>query len=680
MTKYKKMTKAEIITAVQSNIDDGVGFWDSKLSKERQRVLNYYNGALPLPANSANSKYVSQDVYDTVDSMKAALLETFAAGYNIVEFTPVNEQDVRSARIASLYTDYVIFRQNPGYEIFSNIITDGLLARNGVAKIYWDKDEEEVEETFEDTAPQDMDALIAQDGVTLKEHMIDPATGLISGTISRKVDRSQVRVDIIPPEEFMISARAKNIKHNFMAHRLTKTVSELLKMGVKQSEIDDMPIGDDLATEQEVTARLQGLSTTNLIIKKDYQEQVREHRVHECYLDLDIEGTGLAKLYKIVLSGDVMIGEPERIDKVPFLFFVPLPVPHSFFGSNFASKVIPIQNARSILVRGILDHTVITNNPRVMVVKGALVNPKEMLENRVGGVVNVTRPDGVSPWPQSSLNPFVFQVINLLDSDKEDTTGISKLSQGLNKDAVSSQNSEGLVENLVGLSQQRQKIVARNFANSFLIPLYLEVYRLVIENEKKQKILDLAGDWVQVDVENWIERKDVFSSLKLGYGEQAKEGVKLLQFHQLMMSMPAMAPMYPPDKQYNVLRAMIEKEGVKNVSDYLVKPGSPGYAPTPPDPKSQAEVALLAAQAGATKLKADSTAQKIQHDAQIKDLKMELEKKHTLLDLVQKQREQERKDFETKSRATVAHSELAIIAKTAKNAQVKQTNIVSPNA
>ena len=678
MAKYKKMTNAEVISAVKSNIDEGVGFWDSSLSKERQRVLNYFNAALPLPANAANSKYVSMDVYDTVESMKAALLETFSSGYNIVEFTPENEDDTRAARIASLYTDYVVFRQNNGYKIFSDIITDGLLARNGVAKVYWDRDIVDQEETFKDTLPQDMDALIAKDGVTLKSHTVDPMTGTVSGTISRKVDRSQVRIDAIPPEEFMISSRAKSEKNQFMAHRLTKTVSELLKMGVSQAEIDDLPSSTNIESQTEENARLQGLSNSLVSMRKEYQDQVREIRVHECYLELDIEGTGVAKLHKIVVAGDIMIGEPEQVDKVPFLFFVPLPVPHSFFGSNFASKVIPIQNARSILVRGILDHTVITNNPKTIVVKGALVNPKEMIENRVGGVVNVTRPDGIMPYPQAGLNPFVFQTIGLLDADKEDTTGISKLSQGLNKDAVSQQNSEGLVENLVGLSQQRQKIIARNFANTFLIPLYLEVYRLVLENEQKKKIVDLAGDWVEVDVETWIERKDVFSSLKLGYGEQAKEAGKLMQFHTMMKSDPSMVAMYPPQKQYNVLRAMIEKEGVKNVSDYIVKPGTPEWQPPPPDPKGQAEVALLAAQAEATKLKAETAAQKAQHDAQLKDMKAELDKKSTMLDMLQHQREQERKDFETKSRASVAQQELDIL-KQAKPDTVKQANIVSPN-
>ena len=65
----------------------------------------------------------------------------------------------------------------------------------------------------------------------------------------------------------------------------------------------------------------------------------------------------------------------------------------------------------------------ITNNPRYMVVKGALTSPRELIDNRVGGIVNVSRPDGIAPMPQAPLNPFVFQTIQMLDEDKEDNTG-----------------------------------------------------------------------------------------------------------------------------------------------------------------------------------------------------------------------------------------------------------------
>ena len=679
MPKYKKMSDDDILTAVKSNIDNGVGFWDDKFSKERQRVLNYYHGSLPSPAHGGNSKYVSMDVYDSVESMKAALLETFSAGYNIVEFTPKDETDTRAARIASLYTDYVIFRQNNGYEVFSDVITDALLARNGIVKIYWDKDEEEIEETFDNISPDDANSLLSEDDVKLKDDITQNDDGTVSGTICRKVDRSQVRFEAIPPEEFLISSTAKKPKSNFMAHRLTKTASELKKMGLAQSEIDDIPEDQDIQKDFEEVARTQDISGTSYSLNnnKTYQEQVRHIRVHECYIMLDVEGTGIAKLWKVTKAGDSLI-DKEQVDDHPFLFFVPLPIPHAFFGSNFAVKVIPTQNARSVLIRGILDHTVITNNPRTMVVKGSLVNPKEMLENRVGGVVNVTRPDGVFPYPQSGLNPFVFQTIQLLDEDKEDTTGTSKLSQGLNKDAVSNQNSEGLVENLVGLSQQRQKIIARNFANSFLIPLYLKAYKLVLENEKKSKILDLAGDWIKVDVEAWEERTEVYSTLKLGYGEQGKEAGKLLQFHQLMSSNPNLAPMYPIDKQYNVIRAIVEKEGVKNVSDYMVQPNSPEWKPTPPDPKMVAEVAVLNQKVATAQMDAQMLQLKVTHAAQIADQRAESDKKQAMIDLLLSQREQERKDYETKNRAAVAQAELSIIEKSTPT-KVNQSNIVSPN-
>src|SRR3546814_5653394 len=82
---------------------------------------------------------------------------------------------------------------------------------------------------------------------------------------------------------------------------------------------------------------------------------------------------------------------------------------------------------------------------------------------------------------------------------REDTTGISRLSQGLDKKALSHQNSAGLVEQLTSNSQGRTKIIARNFALQFVSQLYLKVYQLVIENETEEKIIEIAGNFVPVD-------------------------------------------------------------------------------------------------------------------------------------------------------------------------------------
>jgi hypothetical protein len=316
-----------------------------------------------------------------------------------------------------------------------------------------------------------------------------------------------------------------------------------------------------------------------------------------------------------------------------------------------------------------------------VVVKGALLNPREMLENRLGGVVNITRPDGLFPFPQAPMNPFVYQTINLLDQDKEQNSSVSKLGQGLNRDAISNQNSEGLVENLVGLGERRKKIIARNFANNFLIPLALEVYRLVLENEDRKKIIELAGNWVEVEPKAWKERKDCLCVLKLGYGEQSKEANKWLAYHKFMSSDPQLAPMYPPVQKFNVMKKVLEAEGVRDLQAVIAAPPAEmnKFEPPQPDPKFLAEVDELKARAEATRGKVQLATAEAQWQKTLDQMQTEFQKTQEMLKLVLSQREQERKEFDSQTKAEIAHRELDIIEATPAS-ETKESHIVSPNS
>lgn len=675
MAKYKKMTDQEVLVAIDKGVKESVGYHDSKLSRERQDVLEYFHGERPKPQHSGNSKYVSMDVYDAVESSKAVLLETFAAGAQIIDFTPQGPEDVLPARVATLYTDYVIHRQNNGYQVFSDVITDGLLARVGVAKVYWDKREVKTEEEFEGLTADEFDALLAEPDVEIDDYDVDDA-GLVSGSIYRVRDTSQVVIEPVPPEEFLISNRAKSIAEaGFVAHRVEKTKSELLEEGYDPKIVEKLYDSEESLYQEEKDARFSEMDSNAIGETDDFQDQVKKVTVYETYITIDIDGTGKACLYKIIKAGNQIL-DKEEVDRKPFIPFVPLPIPHSFYGSNFAKKIIPIQNARTVLMRGILDHTVITNNPRYQVVKGALINPRELLDNRIGGVVNVTRPDGIMPLTQASLNPFVFQTIQLLDEDKEDTTGISKLSQGLNKDAVSKQNSGAMVEQLVGLSQQRQKIIARNFANQFLIPLYLEVYRLVIENEDRQKIVELAGEWMELTPSRWAERLDVQVALKLGYGEQENEAKKYLGLHQLLTADPGIQPMYGMEQRYNMIRSFLENSGVKNVNDFLIPPQQ--VEPPQPDPMQVMAMEMQKKQLELQERQVSVSEAKAANDAKVSEMAQELDRMKTMIDLMVKQREIERKEFDSKTRAEIAKTELEVLTSN-DPVETKQTQIVSPN-
>ena len=295
--------------------------------------------------------------------------------------------------------------------------------------------------------------------------------GLFSGEIEITTDASQVKIENIAPEEFLIEPQAKSLHCediNFCGHRTRKTLSELREMGFDEDLIAKIGEHDDVEyeTDPEVLARHDGTSPTRGLDPSGYQDQVRSVMCYEVYMQLDVEGTGTTKLHRIIKAGNALL-DIEQVNRKPFVVFTPLPIPHSFLGSNFAEKLVATQNARTVLTRSILDHAAVTNAPRYIVTKGGLSNPRELIDNRHGGIVNTTRPDAIQPMPQAALNPFVFQTLKLLDEDKEDNTGVSRLSQGLNKDAISKQNSAAMVEQLATMSMGRQKIIARNFAEGF---------------------------------------------------------------------------------------------------------------------------------------------------------------------------------------------------------------------
>lgn len=679
-SRFRPVKKSELAALVDRAIHTSVGFYDSKLSREREDVLDYYNGKLPKPVHAGNSKYVSMDVFDGVESLKAVLLETFSAGNKIVSFDPQNEDDVMPARIATEYCDYVIHRQNDSFRIFSDTIQDGLMARVGVAKVYWEEIIEECVEEFSNLTIDEVEMLGAAPDIKEIKAEMNPETGLFEGEVIRLLNKSQVRIDVVPPEEFLITPQATSIAEApFVAHRTRKTYSDLIKMGYDKKLVMSIGAEDDsqLTMDPEFLARHDSVGADRLNLDGDeIQEQSKYVMVYECYLYLDMDGTGETRLYKVTKSGNVIL-DTEEVERKPFLSFCPLPLPHTFYGNNYAAKIIPTQNARTVLMRGILDHTVLTNNPRYGVVKGAVTNPKELIENRFGGIVNVTRPDGIFPLQQASLNPFVFQTIQLLDEDKEEVTGVSRLSQGLNKDAVSKQNSAGLVENLVTLSQQREKIIARNFA-TFVKALYLRVYELVLAHEKGEKVMMVSGDFQRIAPYEWAERKDVTVEMRLGYGEQEREAQKFMMVHQLLSADQALAPMYQPQNRFQMVKTILEKAGIKNVSQFLTPPEA--VPPAQPDPMLLKQIELEERKVASQERVAETSAQKVAVNAELEAMKIELDRMKLVMDQMAKERDLERKQFDSTSRAAIAVEELEMTKQQQATAPETARAIISPNS
>lgn len=678
----KKISDSELLSLLSSDLKAGCSYSDTKLAAERRKVEDYYNGKLPAPFHAGNSRYVSTDVFDTVESAKATLLETFSAHGDIVQFSPRGDDDVEMAKIATAYTKHVIFEQNGGTELFGSIIHGGLTHRNAVAKVYWDHNVITLEETFEDLTEDEVDALLADDTVVSGDLEYDPDTLLFSGTLKRVDDRSQVRILAVPMEELIVPPTIRCLRTTpLVSHRQEKSKDDLISEGFDKAKVKAIGDGKDNTLESD-PERLNRLSETGGDMTfedpSERQEGGRKHVVYETYARIDADGSG-TKLWKIIHCNGVIL-DKEQVGRHPFIAYAPLPKPHRFWGENFAARVIPTQNAKTILIRSILDHAVIANNPRYGVVKGALTNPRELLDNRLGGLVNVTRQDGIFPLPQAPLNPFVFQTIGMLDDDKEDVTGVSRLSQGLNKDAISNQNSQGMVEQLIGASMQRQKTMARAFAAQFLGPLYLEVYRLVVENESRERIIDIAGNWVPVTPSSWERQRDVVIDFRLGYGERDQRAQEYLQLGAMLAQDPAVSHLYGPDKRYNLYKTVMETKGHRDVSQFLADPKT--VQPPAPDPLVQLEMKEREHKMQMEERKMALAEKKAAEDQQLEQLRADMDARFKTIDFAIRTQDQDRKAAETENRIEVSEAEIELAREAQAKAppeNAKATAIISPN-
>src|SRR6266404_6123780 len=98
--KPATLTDEEILAKVGAKATNSVSWFDSRLAKERERVTRYINGDLPKRSSEGSSSYVSSDVSDSVDLMRAQLLETFAGGDHIAQFNPDQDMNVDACRVA----------------------------------------------------------------------------------------------------------------------------------------------------------------------------------------------------------------------------------------------------------------------------------------------------------------------------------------------------------------------------------------------------------------------------------------------------------------------------------------------------------------------------------------------------------------------------------------------------
>ena len=638
MASSKKISDEELVQRVNNEIADALGYHDT-VNEQREEALDYYYG-MPLGNEvDGRSQYVDSSVMDTIEWIKPSLMRVFASGDEMVTFNPVGPEDVESAQQATDYVNFIFTKDNPGWEILYTWFTDALLQKNGIVKCYWDEYEDWNREEYNGLDEQEFNVLLLNPGVEVLEHTAysDDYGAKHDVVITRKAYVGKVKVENVPPEEFLISREAKTIEDaRFTCHRVLKTLSELrLMYPDKDLDPKDLGSGEDNYLFQSDLARFDFDNSRGLpwgdgnIMSED--ESLRTYWLHESFMKIDYDGDGIAELRKVCSVGQEVLAN-EEIDSIPFISITPIKIPHKFFGLSIADLVLDIQKIKSVLMRNLMDNMYNQNFGRYAVLEGQ-ANLDDLLTQRPGGVVRVKSPNAIMPLATPQLEQSSFSMLDYLDKLRESRSGVNKFSQGLNENALTSHTTATAVSATMTAAQSRVELIARCFAETGVKDLMRNIYELVMKNQDHQRVVMLRNKWVPVRPDMWRDKMDCTVSVGIGNGNRDQQLMHLTTM--LSFAGDAMRgglKIVNEKNMYNMGAALVKNMGFQNVDDFLTDPES---VPPQPDPREQMEQAELqlkqkeieikAAHIQVEQMKIQQKAAEAQVDAQLKVAELKLE-------------------------------------------------------
>ena len=640
----------ELVTRIRGEITDSLGYMGDTISQQREQAMEYYYG-LPFGNEvDGRSQYVDSTVQDTVEWIKPSLMRVFASGDEMVKFTPHGPEDVAMSEQATDYVNYVFTKDNPGWDILYSWFTDALLSKNGIVKVWWDEYDEAQREEYTHLDAMEYEILVGNPDVEEMEHEEyveeDEVMGVVAYhdvVIKRRRQVGKVKIENIPPSEFLISRESKDIQSaRFICHRVEKTLSELREMYPDEDlDPDQLGSGDDDMT-QFSAERLERYAFDKSARYwegwggEEYGEDgLRTYWLHECFLKTDYNGDGITELRKVCLVGSTIL-ENDEIDMVPFVSITPIKIPHKFFGLSIADLVMDLQLMKSTLMRNLMDNMYNQNFGRYAILEGQ-ANLDDLLTQRPGGVVRVKSPNAVTPLATPALEPYSFQMLEYLDGVRESRAGVSRMSQGLNENALTSHTTATAVNAVMGAAQSRVELIARNFAETGVKDLMLRIYELLLKNQDHQRVVMLRNQWVPVRPDAWNDQFDCTVSVALGSGNKDQQMAHLSRMLQFAgEAMKGGLRIVNEQNMYNLGAALVRSMGFQNVDDYLTNPANIPPQQSQPSMKDQAEMMEaqvkqqeLEIKAGELQLKAQKIQQeyeKMQVDSSLKQQELNLER------------------------------------------------------
>jgi hypothetical protein len=658
-----KMSEQELLNFLDEEARQSRELSQSDVAADRSRSMRAYMREPYGNEEEGRSAVVASDVFDAVEGMLPDLIEVFTSSDKAVVFEPVGAEDEESAEQVTNACNYVFYKQNNGFLILYTALKDALMLKTGAVKWYWEEKETPTFQTYrgvtedqiveyllanpdtkvlskEEAEPTDEELQQFQQQAAQEFEMTGqmPAMPVRYNVHAKSIEKKGVcRVCAMPPEELRVSAWHDSIlldECQYVAHVTQKTMSDILSMGYNVTADDVSRAtnenGDWESYEQSSQLRDKWLSDNSA------DESSTRGYLRDEYVLVDFDGDGIAERRRIVRLGDLIL-ENTECSHVPIAAWTPYILTHQFNGLSVADLVEEFQRIHTVIMRNQLDNLALANNQESVVLTDSQGNPKAdidgLLNRRPGGIMLEHVQGAIRPYNERWQGIEAMPMLEQLASEKENRTGWTRYSQGLDGDSLN-KTATG-AQMIMNASQKRMKLMARIAAECLVAPMFRGIFKTLSDHGMQQISYRLNGKFVQYNPQEWRDQYDMTVNVGIGTGDVQQQSAFLIQIAQSQAAVaqsPFAAKLLSPKSVYNVQARLAENAGFKNPGEFWVDPDTieTPDAPPPPNPAVELEKAKLQDSQQKAQAEMAQKARQAELDREFKAQQAELDRMHSL--------------------------------------------------
>lgn len=611
------MTDGEIQAYLHRKIEHALNQEDGELSEVRERLLGRYRGDALGKERPGFSKYRTREIYEMVEGAMPGLTSLFFSSKHPVMFRPRGPEDVEAAKQETEIVDYYLLRRPNAFMEIHHFLKQALVDPVSYAKVYCRHVRKSVHHKYAELSYTQLLALTEGGREWAKGTKIDEVSEpgvpepLFSFEGEEIVEDPEFILKAVPPEQVLVEQNATDLdldevwdNYGFICHRTDETYTELLKRGYDKDKLNEAG-----GSNFEVRYNDERTNRQNREDERPDQSVVsdfstRLFTVFECYIKMDVDGSGVAQSWKIVMIGN-SIFEKEKVSYQPFVAMSGIPMPHKHAGISPAEAMEDLQELKTRLMRALLDNVYRSEDRKIHVDKNMMTaKTKAQYSNPQSSMVEWKgNPDAAIK--EEAPNPIVQELLAALqyaDDKTRSRTGMAPDAM-LNPDVLR----DATAHNLLGASDKssgRLMHYGRIFAETGLRKIGSKFHMLLRMYQDKKTWIEVRGEFVEVSPSDWYERKDMTVAVGLGFNSKEQTLQALIQILGLQKEALTQGLATPMHLKHT-LSMIVEYADLGFYDQYFVDPDpAKGWKPPPPPPnpqmeavKVQREIAQLEAQA-----------------------------------------------------------------------------------